>query len=297
MSASAPSSQSSGVRPRIAMLGGGNMNGAILTALLDAGFGGDEPIRVTTRTAASAARFAEEPRVEAVASDEVPDANRDAVRDADVVVLGVKPPGIVPLAEAVAAALKPGAVVISIAAGVPCAAIEAALPEGSRVVRAMPNTPALIGEGVTGICAGSAADDEAMALAREIFECVGSCVEVPEEKIAAVGALSGSGPAYVYLLAEHLIAAGVEQGLSAADARELVVGTIRGAAGMLQHRADVSPAELRRRVTSPNGTTERSIRVFTDARFDETVKAAVQANIDRAAELAAESAQPADTEA
>ena len=98
-------------------------------------------------------------------------------------------------------------------------------------------------------------------------------------------------------LAEHLIAAGVEQGLSAADARELVVGTIRGAAGMLQHQGDVSPAELRRRVTSPNGTTERSIRAFADARFDETVKAAVQANIDRAAELAAESAQPADTEA
>lgn len=276
--------------PTVAMLGGGNMNGAILAGLLESPARPESPVRVTTRTAESAARYAEDDRVQALAAEDDPEANRAAVADAGVVVLGVKPYAVAGLLDEVRDALADGVVIVSVAAGVPIELIEARAPEGARVVRAMPNTPATIGLGATGIAAGPSADDEALALARRLFECVGEVVEVAEEQIAVVAAASGSGPAYVYLLAQRMMEAAVELGLDADGARTLVVGTLRGAAEMLHRDPGTSAAELRRRVTSPNGTTERAIQVFEEEDLGGTVRRAMEANVARSLEMAEEQA-------
>lgn len=276
--------------PTIAMLGGGNMNGAILAGLLESPSRPGEPIRVTTKTSASAERYAGDARVRALAAEASADANRQAVRGAGIVVLGVKPYGVAALLEEIRDDLEPDAVVISVAAGVPSSAILAVLGDGARVVRAMPNTPATIGLGVTGIAPaeGAPADADALALARAVFASVGEVVEVEEAQLAAVAAASGSGPAYVYLLAERMIQGATTLGLGADAARELVVGTIQGAAEMMARDPETTPAELRRRVTSPNGTTERAIRVFESEDLEGMVARAMAANAARSAEMAEE---------
>lgn len=270
------------------MIGTGNMNGAILAGLTAGRGDGAEPIRVTTRSTKSAEQFADDDAVLARAAEDDPEANREAVRGAGAVILGVKPYAIVDALEEIAPALDPGAVIISVAAGVELATMEAHLPEGAKIVRAMPNTPATIGLGATGIAAGRHADAEAMALARAIFESVGAVVEVPESGIALVGAVSGSGPAHVYLLIERMIEASERIGLSEEDARALVVQTFRGAVEMVARHPELEPAELRRRVTSPNGTTEQSVRVLVESGLEDRFEAALRANIARSEELAAE---------
>lgn len=279
--------------PPIAMLGGGNMNGAILAGLLASPSRPAEPIRVTTKSAASAERYAGAEHVAVASAERDPEANRAAVRGAGIVVVGVKPVAVAGLLDEIGEALAPDAVVISVAAGIPLEAIEARLPDGAAAVRAMPNTPATVRMGATGIAAGRAADARAMALARAVFASVGEVAEVPEAQLAAVTAASGSGPAYVYLLAERMIEAAVELGLEADIARELVVATVRGAGEMLVRSADAGPAELRRRVTSPNGTTERAIQVLDAEDLAGAVRRAMAANAARADEMAREFAAAA----
>lgn len=274
--------------PVVAMLGGGNMNGAILAGLLASDRLPSEPIRVTTKSRESAAAHADEPRVRAFAVEEDAEANRRAVEGAGVVVLGVKPYGIAAMLDEIRGSLDPSAVVISVAAGVPISAMAARLPEGARIVRAMPNTPATLGLGMTGIAGGPAADEDAMALARAVFETVGEVVEVEEEQIDGVAAASGSGPAYVYLLAESMIAGAAQFGFDEETATRLVIQTFRGAAEMLHRQPEVSPGELRRRVTSPNGTTERAIKVFQESDLAGIVERAMAANAERSREMAAE---------
>lgn len=283
--------------PVVAMLGGGNMNGAILSGLLASDRLPSEPIRVTTKSRESAAAHADEPRVRAFAVEEDAEANRRAVEGASVVVLGVKPYGIAAMLDEIHGSLDPSAVVISVAAGITTESMAAHLPEGARIVRAMPNTPASVGLGMTGIAAGTGADEEAMALARAVFETVGEVVEVDETLINGIGAVSGSGPAFVYLLAEKMIAGAEELGFDAETARTLVVQTVRGAAEMMDRQPDVTPGELRRRVTSPNGTTERSIAALEDGGIGPAVARAITANVERAGELADEygSAAPASS--
>ena len=270
------------------MLGVGNMSGAILDGLTRPGYGPEAPVRVTNRSASSAARYEGRPRVVAAATEHEPRANRDAVRGAGVVVLGVKPTMVADLLDEVRDDLEPGAVVVSVAAGVTIDSIERRLEPGVRVVRAMPNTPATIGLGVTGIAAGTAADDEAMRLATALFSAVGEVVEVDEQQINLVGAISGSGPAYLYYFVEALVRSAEQHGLAAERARALVVGTVRGASEMLVRNPELDPAELRRRVTSPKGTTERAVQAFEAGEFADVVDRAVRANLDRARELAAE---------
>lgn len=272
--------------PTIALLGTGNMNGAILAGLIRPGAGPADAVRVTTRSAASAETFAGEPRVTAAALETDPEANRRAVDGAGIVVIGTKPAAVPQLLGEVAEALRPGAVVISVAAGVETATMAAALPEHARIVRAMPNTPASIGLGVTGIAAGRGADAEAMALARRVFESVGSVVEVDESLIPAIGAVSGSGPAHVYLLIERMIEATERIGLDAERAADIVIDNFRGAVEMVRADREAGPAELRRRVTSPNGTTERSIAVLEDAGLADLFTRSLEANIRRSEELA-----------
>jgi pyrroline-5-carboxylate reductase len=272
--------------PTLAILGAGNMTGAVLDGLLASDALTELPVRVTTRSQASADRF-DDDRIVATAVETDAEASRNAVRGAGIVLLGVKPHMIADLLDEVGDAIAPGTVVISVAAGITIAAMEAKLAEGVRVVRAMPNTPAAIGIGATGIAAGTAADDEAMGFARAIFEAVGIVAEVDEAQIADVAAVSGSGPAYVFYLIEQMVAAAIRIGMPEDQAHEFVVQTFRGAIGLVHANPDVEPSELRRRVTSPKGTTERAIQVLEAADLGVTFEQAMRSNVRRSEELAA----------
>lgn len=264
------------------------MAGAVLEGVLASETVGSRPILVTTRSQASADAYAADDRVRAVSLEADPNANTAAAAEADVIVLGVKPQMLVALLDEIAPAVKPGAICISVAAGISIATIEAALPAQVRVIRAMPNTPAAIGRGATGIAAGTRADQEAMSIAEAILATAGTVVTVPEEQIALVAAISGSGPAYVYYFIEALTDAGVAHGLDPEVAADLAHQTFAGASELASRRRDLGAAELRRRVTSPKGTTEQAIRVFDEADVRAILERAVAANIRRSEELAAQ---------
>lgn len=210
--------------------------------------------------------------------------NAEAVREADVVVLATKPQVFAHLLPGVAAALGKDTVLISVAAGIPTALIERALPPGTRVVRTMPNTPALVGAGATAIAAGSQATEDDLALAEILFRSVGISVRVPEEQLDAVTGLSGSGPAYVFAMVEALRDAGVREGLPEDAALQLASQTVFGAARLLRDENE-SPEVLRARVTSPGGTTRAGLDALSEAGFADAILAAVRAATRRSAEL------------
>lgn len=268
--------------PSTAILGTGSMGGAILSGLRRPEVS-VEGVRVTTRTDASAAALRAQ-GVEARAVEHDSGANAWAVEGARVVVLGVKPAQITGLLAEIAHALAPDALVVSVAAGVTTAAMEAEVP--NPVVRAMPNTPSLIGRGVTGISAGARADRGELALATALFRTVGTVIELPEAQIDALSTISGSGPAYVFLLIEELTRAAQAQGFDDDIARLMVQQTFLGASLLLEATGD-DPEELRRRVTSPKGTTERAIAVLQEAELAELFTRATDAALARARELAA----------
>ncbi|MBK0421769.1 pyrroline-5-carboxylate reductase [Leucobacter sp. CSA2] len=269
------------------MLGVGSMGGAILEGLRRPEVRIARPIRVTTRSEESALRFSGASDVEAIAGESDPEANRRAVRGAGLVILGVKPWMIRDVVAEIAADLEPGAIVVSVAAGVTCATIEAELSDGVSVVRAMPNTPSLIGRGVTGIAPGAAASASDLATVSRLFATVGDVIEVREDQINAIAAISGSGPAYLFLYAEEMTAAAERLGFDPDQARTLVQGTIAGAAELMFGSAD-EPAQLRRNVTSPKGTTERAIEVLQGADWGTLFDRALAANIRRSEELEAQ---------
>jgi pyrroline-5-carboxylate reductase len=272
--------------PVLAFLGCGSMNGSILRGVLASGVP-VEQVRATVRSAGSARPLEEETGVRPYVTGEDPEANRRAAREADVVLLGVKPVGVLDLAREIAPALRPGTVVASVAAGISIGALERALPEGQPVVRTMPNTPSSVRRGVVSVTPGSATTPEQTAAVRRVLEAVGTVVEVPEEQVDAVTGVSGSGPAYVFLLAEALQQAGERMGLPADVARVLARETVSGA-GELLRPEDADPAALRRAVTSPKGTTDRAIRTFQENGFEDLVAAAAKASADRSAELTRE---------
>jgi len=210
--------------------------------------------------------------------------NAEAVQSASVVVLATKPQVFAQLLPGVAAALAPETLLISVAAGIPTGLIERALPAGTRVVRTMPNTPALVGAGATAIAAGSHATEEDLALAETLFRSVGISVRVPEEQLDAVTGLSGSGPAYVFAMIEALRDAGVRVGLAEDTALQLASQTVFGAARLLRDENE-SPEVLRERVTSPGGTTRAGLDALAAAGFAEAVLGAVRAATRRAVEL------------
>jgi pyrroline-5-carboxylate reductase len=272
--------------PTIALLGAGSMGRAILSGLLAPTVKVDGPIRVTNRSAEKAAELAGTPGVTAYATDDDPEANRRAVAGAQVVLVAVKPSMVVDLLDEIADVLEPGAVIVSVAAGVTVATFEEHLPSGVSVVRSMPNTPAVVGRAVTGISAGTRSSDDDLALVRRLFETVGTVVEVPESQLDALSTISGSGPAYVYLLIEALTEAAVQKGFTDAQAAELVNGTFAGAAELLV-ASGKTPTELRIQVTSPKGTTERAVAVLQEAGLPELFGRATDAALARARELAA----------
>lgn len=206
-----------------------------------------------------------------------------AAESARVVVLSVKPDVVPAVLADIAPVVGPGHVVVSIAAGVRLATIESALP-GVPAVRAMPNTPALVGEGITGYATGSSASSDDVSAAEAVLAALGDRVRVSEEDLDAVTAVSGSGPAYVFLLTEALAEAARAEGLDADAADRLARQTVIGA-GALMAADPAPPEELRRRVTSPNGTTEAALRSFEQAGFRRVVRDAVAAAARRSREL------------
>ena len=197
-------------------------------------------------------------------------------------VIAVKPDVVAAVLPALAAAAT--ARVLTIAAGVRTEAIEAGLPAGTPVVRAMPNTPALVGEGAAGIAPGSAAGPDDLAWARGILEALGTVTEVTEADLDAVTGLSGSGPAYVFRLAEALRAAGIAQGLDPGKADALTRQTLLGAATLLASSGE-DPGRLRENVTSPGGTTAAGLSVLDDADFMGLIDRVVAAATERSREL------------
>ena len=220
------------------------------------------------------------------------DNNADAARDADVLVLAVKPHLIEPVCRDLADAVTTAApLVLSVAAGVTMAAIGDALGGYARLVRIMPNTPALVGRGASGLYADPGLSDEDRAQTEALVSAFGQSVWVGrEDGLHDVTAISGSGPAYFFLFMEHLEREALALGMNEADAALLVRETAAGAAEMAL-RAEVSLAELRRRVTSPGGTTQAAVAAFDDAGFNVVVHRAVAAARQRSVELAAPDAK------
>jgi pyrroline-5-carboxylate reductase len=262
----------------VTILGAGKIGEALLAGMLRHGTAADDVViceRVPERAAELAARYG----VRQV------DDPAGAVRSAQVVVLAVKPGDVSTVAGLIGPALPAEALVLSVAAGVPAATIEAALPPGTPVVRAMPNTPMLVGQAMSAIAAGSAAALEHLDRAEELLATVGRVVRVPEAQIDAVTAVSGSGPAYLYLVVEAMIDAGVLLGLARPLATELAVQTALGAATMLRETGE-HPALLRDAVTSPGGTTAAALRELEDAGLRAAFYDALEAGRDRARDLA-----------
>ena len=207
-----------------------------------------------------------------------------AVESASTVLVAVKPQDIDALLDAAAPHVSPGQLVVSVAAGVPTARLEAHLPDGVAVVRAMPNTPALVEQGMTAISAGRHAGDADLDTAEALLSAVGRVVRVPESQLDAVTALSGSGPAYVFFLVEAMIDAGILLGLPRALAAELIVQTLYGSAVMVRDSGE-HPVQLREAVTSPGGTTIAAIRKLEDHGVRAAFLAAIEAARDRSVEL------------
>lgn len=270
--------------PHIAILGTGSMGGAVLSGLCAPGVRVEGGVVATNRSAAKAEALSALPGVTAVALAEEPEGNRRAAEGARIVLIGVKPAMVPALLEEIAPVIAPGTIVVSLAAGVSIATFERLLPEHAIVVRSMPNTPAVVGRAITGIAAGSRADAEAMATVRRVFETVGEVLEIPESQIDALSTISGSGPAYVFLLIEALTAAAEAKGFTRAQADTMVQGTFRGASELLAS-SEKTPEQLRIQVTSPQGTTERAVDVLRGAGLEELFARATDAALARAEEL------------
>lgn len=260
---------------RIAILGGGVMGETLATGLLRRDPRPD--VVIAEKRAERAAELVDGLGV--TVADPV-----DAVAEADVVVLVVKPQDTMALLAEIGSAIPAGALVISIAAGIRTSSIESAVTPGANVVRAMPNTPARIDQGVTGVSGGAGCSADALALAEDLMSSVGLVVTVPEDLQDAVTAVSGSGPAYLFYLAEAMTAAGVDLGLSEDDAVRMVNQTLLGAA-MLLSTSGESAADLRRKVTSPGGTTAAAIGTMEARDVGAGVQAALAAARDRSREL------------
>jgi len=268
--------------PKLAFIGAGNMASSIIGGLVGKGY---SPRAII----ASDPHEGTLERLKAVAPVRVTSDNHKAIADADVVILAVKPQVMKDVLQPIAAALRESRpLIISIAAGIEIRSIETWLGDELPIVRCMPNTPALVQTGATGLFANTAVSDAQRTQADTILRAVGIALWVSSEaEIDAVTAVSGSGPAYFFLVMEAMQAAGEKLGLSADVAKQLTLQTALGAAQMAI-ASDVDTAELRRRVTSPNGTTERAIAAFEKGGLRDLFQKALTDCRDRSIELARE---------
>lgn len=265
---------------RIAVLGTGVMGETVLTGILAAGW---DPERVVA-TARRAERADELTRTHGVRTTHD---NVAAASEADIVILGVKPKDIGALTEEISSAIRPGTLVLTVAVGLSCAFYEKRLPEGTPFVRVMPNTPSSIGAGVSAISPGVAATDEHLDLVETILASTGLVIRIAEKDQAAVAALSGSGPAYVFYVLDALSEAGTLMGIPRATAAKLAAQTVFGAAKMVQETGE-HPAILREKVSSPGGTTIAGVRELDRGGVRAAFVEALTAAKTRAGELSAE---------
>ena len=269
-----------GTAPRVAVIGGGVMGGTVITAMRVAGWPA-EAIIVAERDATRAGALEETHGVG------VTDDIADAVAGSEVIVIAVKPQDAADALDEVATTCKPGALVLTVAAGLGTAFYEQRLPEGTPVVRCMPNTPAIVARGATAIAAGAYATDQHLAIVESMLSATGLVVAVDESQLDAVTAVSGSGPAYFYAMVEALTEAGVAQGLDRTLATQLAAQTFMGAAQLLAESGD-TPATLRRRVSSPGGTTIAALEAMESAGLQGVVSAGANAAAARSKELGRE---------
>lgn len=263
----------------LAILGTGRMGEALLGGLLRSGWATPDQVLCTVRSAERARMLAETYGVHADTDSAA------AAASADVAILAVKPQNIRALLEAVGPKVSPRTTVVSVVAGVPTGTIESLLPEGVPVVRVMSNVPVQVDEAMSAVAGGRHADAPHLAIAEEILGHVGKVVRLAEEHLDAVTALSGSGPAYFFLLAEAMIDAGILLGLSRDVATELIVQTMVGSAKMLRDTGR-HPVELREAVTSPGGTTIAAVRVLEQERVRAAFLNAIEAAKQRSEALA-----------
>jgi pyrroline-5-carboxylate reductase len=263
---------------KTAFIGVGVMGEAILAGLIRGGRPVDE-LLVGEKRAERAAELTERYGVEVVS-------NVEAVRAAETVTLVVKPQDMATVLAEIRPELRPGQLVVSLAAGITTAWIEDRVPAGVAVVRVMPNTPALVDQGNSAISPGTHCDDDHLATAEALLSDTGRVVRVPESQQNAVTAVSGSGPAYIFYIVEAMIDAGVMLGLPRPLASELAIQTLFGSATMLRETG-THPTILREQVTSPGGTTAAALRYLEDHRVKAAFLSAMEACRDRAEQLAA----------
>ncbi|WP_373047946.1 pyrroline-5-carboxylate reductase [Vulgatibacter sp.] len=263
--------------PKIAFVGAGNMAEALIKGLLGAGWQADAIVGTGRRPE----RLDHLHRSYGIRTSLD---NVAAVSDAEIVVLAVKPQALERMLELVAPGIDHGKLVISVAAGVPIAALERKLGAGARIVRAMPNTPALVGAGATAVSGGEHATEADLATAKALFDAVGQTVIVDESLLDAVTGLSGSGPAYIFLIIEALSDAGVKVGLPRYTAQALAAQTVLGSAKLLLETGQ-HPGMLKDQVTSPGGTAIAGLHTLEAGGLRTTLINAVEAATRRAKEL------------
>lgn len=269
---------------RVCFLGTGSMGSAVLRGLIESGHP-VELISATTKSEQSAVSL-RAIGVSALSVEQSPDANALLSGDADVVVLGVKPYQIVDVLTEIAEELPKNSVVISMAGGIELKTMAAALPEHKNLIRSMPNTPAMVGQAVTGLAPHSTASADALDAAQWLFSSVGEVVKVEEQQINALSAISGSGPAWIYFIIEQWEKVAISKGFTKEQAETLVRSTLFGSAALLAESGE-EPSVLRKNVTSPGGTTERIIATLDEANLERLFSAALDAAVNRANEIAA----------
>jgi pyrroline-5-carboxylate reductase len=262
----------------VAIIGAGVMGETLLSGLIRGGHAAAD-LMVGEKRPERATELREKYGVRVVA-------NIEAAAGADTVALVVKPQDMGEVLTEIAPHLRAGQVLISLAAGITTQYIEKHIPDGIAVVRVMPNTPALVDEGMAAISPGTHCDEEHLALAEQMLSVTGRVIRVPEKQQDAVTAISGSGPAYLFFVVEAMIEAGVHLGLPRSTATELVVQTVVGSAKLLRETG-THPTVLREQVTSPGGTTAAAIRELEDHKVRAAFITAMEAARNRSVALAA----------
>ena len=263
---------------KIGFLGAGNMNSAIIGGLINSHY--DPSCIIAADLNKEKLDGLQSSYNIAITSD-----NQRLADEADIVIIGVKPNHVADVCQEIAP-LSENALIISIAAGVPLVQLESYFSDEQAIIRVMPNTPCLITEGATGLCANQYTSDEQLSVANELFKTTGA-VEViaDEEQMDLVTALSGSGPAYFFYIAEAMLAEALAQGMSEGQAQNLIFNTMSGAASMLK-QSELSAQQLRRNVTSPGGTTAAALAELEERQVAQSFREAIKAAVRRGKELA-----------
>ncbi|MFC4101011.1 pyrroline-5-carboxylate reductase [Paenibacillus xanthanilyticus] len=270
---------------RLCFYGAGSMAEAVVRGLINQELA--EPSRIAMFNRSNAERLAELQSKYNVRVSSAPEDQLGMLRDADVIFLTMKPKDAAEALRKLGSIVRPNQVLVSVVAGLSLHTMELLLGQKMPIVRTMPNTSSTIGLGATGVSFSAACTESHRQIALTMFEAFGLTTVVEEAMLDAVTGLSGSGPAYIYYMMEAMMRAGEELGLSASASRDLTIQTVLGAAHMVKSTGE-TPADLRRKVTSPNGTTQAAIETMNQHEFTEGVIRAIKRASERAAEMGAE---------